>query len=280
LRDLLTSPLQQSGLNFTVQAAPFKGPQKDASVALAIEIEGDRLTYAPPDAKGMSANKIELSFYGVNDVGKAMGGTHSVLDLTLRPDTKERVAKFGVRVNPRVALPPGRYHMRIGARETVGGLTGSVFYELEVPDFRKEKLMLGGLLIAAASGQETPSIQADTVIGKVLPGAATSRRVFPRRDLLAIYTEVYDNLGPQQARNVDVAVRLIDENGKELFVTRDQLTNGGPKEKAWDIYGYTTQFALKDVPPGRYALRVEAQVRGNVGDAKPVSRETLITVVP
>ena len=52
LRDILTSPLQQSGLNFTVQAAPFKNTQKEASVALAIEIDGDRLQYSAPDAKG------------------------------------------------------------------------------------------------------------------------------------------------------------------------------------------------------------------------------------
>ena len=84
-----------------------------------------------------------------------------VLDLTLRPETRERVKTFGVRVNPRISLPPGRYHLRIGAREAVGGLTGLVFYDLEVPDFRKEKLMLGGILLASASGQDTPSIQPD-----------------------------------------------------------------------------------------------------------------------
>ena len=110
----------QSGLNFTVHAAPFKNTQKEASVALAIEIDGDRLQYSPPDAQGMAANKIELSFYGVNEHGKAMAGTRSVLDLTLRPETRERVKTFGVRVNPRVSLPPGRYHLRIGAREAVG----------------------------------------------------------------------------------------------------------------------------------------------------------------
>ena len=67
----------------------------------------------------------------------------------------------------------------------------------------------------------------------------------------------------------------------ERHTTRSgRQVSGTAKDKAWDIYGYTTQFALKDIPPGRYALRVEAQVRGNVGDAKPVSRETLITVVP
>jgi hypothetical protein len=281
LREILTSPLQQSGLNFTVQAAAFKNTQKDASVALSIEIDGDRLPYSAPDEKGVVANKIELSLYGVSDLGKAMAGTRLALDLTLRPETRERVKRFGVRVNPRISLAPGRYHLRIGAREDVGGLTGSVFYDLEVPDFRKEKLMVGGLLIAAASGQETPSIQPDTVVGKVLPGAATSRREFPRHDLLALYTEIYDNNGSQQARRVEVAVRLIAENGTDVFTTRDELKNGGsPQEKPWDVYGYSTQIALKDIPPGRYALRVEAQVLGNVGDAKPFARETLITVVP
>ena len=77
LRDILTSPLQQSGLNFTVQAAPFKNTQKEASVALAIEIDGDRCTYSAPDAKGIVANKIELSFYGLNELGKAMAGTRT-----------------------------------------------------------------------------------------------------------------------------------------------------------------------------------------------------------
>ena len=109
----------QSGLNFAVHAAPFKNTQKEASIALAIEIDGDRLQYSAPNAKGIAANKIELSFYGVNEHGKAMAGTHTVLDLTLRPETRERVKSFGLRVNPRISLPPGRYHVRIGARDAV-----------------------------------------------------------------------------------------------------------------------------------------------------------------
>lgn len=281
LRELLTSPLQQSGLNFTVQAAAFKNTQKEASVALAIEIDGNRLPYSPPNANGVAANKVELSFYGVNENGKAMAGTHSVLDLTLRPETRERVKTFGLRVNPRITLPPGRYHLRIGAREAVGGLAGSVFYDLDVPDFRKDKLMLGGLLVASNLGQQTPSIQPDKVLEKVMPAAATSRRVFSQRDLLAIYTEIYDNINSPVARHIDIAVRLIGEDGKDAFAVRDVVENGGvaPK-KAWDMYGYSRELALKNIAPGRYALRVEAQVRGNLEDAKPAARETLITVVP
>ena len=281
LREILTSPLMQSGLNFTVHAAPFKNTQKEASVALAIEIDGDRLQYSAPDAKGMAANKIELSFYGISEHGKAMAGTRSVLDLTLRPETRERVKSYGVRVNPRISLPPGRYHLRIGARDEVAGMTGTVFYDLEVPDFRKEKLMMGGVVLASASGQQTPSIQPDPVLSKMMPAPATSRREFSQRDTLALYTEIYDNIESQQARRLDIAVRMLSESGAEVFAVRDEVENGGvaPK-KPWDIYGYSKEIELKNVPPGRYVLRVEAQVRGNVGGAKPAARESLITVVP
>jgi hypothetical protein len=76
-------------------------------------------------------------------------------------------------------------------------------------------------------------------------------------------------------------VRVIGEDGKEAFAIRDVLENGGaPPKKAWDLYAYSKELALKNIAPGRYALRVEAQVRGNIEDAKPAVRETLITVVP
>jgi hypothetical protein len=129
-------------------------------------------------------------------------------------------------------------------------------------------------------GQETPSIQPDPVLEKVLPAPATSRREFSQRDLIALYTEIYDNLGTQMARHIDVAVRMMSEDGKEALAIRDTLENGGvaPK-KPWDLYGYSREVPLKNIAPGRYALRVEAQIRGNK-DVKPVARETLITVVP
>jgi VWFA-related protein len=280
LRDTLNNPLQQSGLNFTVQAAPFRNTQKEASVALAIELDGNRLPYAPPNEKGLSANKIELSFFGLNDQGKALAGTRVELDLTLRPETRERVTRYGVRVNPRLNLPPGRYQLRIGAREAVGGALGSVFYDLDVPDFRKEKLMIGGLLLTTPSTQMTPNVQPDPLVEKILPAAATSKREFPQSDLVALYAEIYDNISARQPRTFDVAVRLLSETGTEVFASRDEIANSfKPGEKPWEIYGYSKQFPLKDVPPGRYLLRVEAQPRGNIEDVKPAFRETVITVV-
>ena len=67
LREVLGSPMQQSGLSFAVHAAPFKHTQKEASVALAIDLDGDRLQFAPPNEKGLLANQIELSFFSLSD---------------------------------------------------------------------------------------------------------------------------------------------------------------------------------------------------------------------
>jgi VWFA-related protein len=278
LLGVMTSPMQQSGLTFTVQAAPFRNTAAEASIALAIEIDGGRLPFGPPNEKGQVTNKIELSFFGLNEQGKAVSAGWSDLDLTLRPETRDRVNAHGVRVNPRINLAPGRYQVRVGARETLGGMAGSVFYDLEVPDFRKEPLMVGGLLLTTPSVQQTPSIQPDQLVSKLLPAPATSRREFPRADLLALYTEIYDNDNARQARRIDVTIRLVSEEGTEVLGSRDELTNGGGTEKPWEIYGYAKQIPLKGLAPGRYVLRVEAAVRGQ--DRAPAIRESLITVLP
>src|SRR5688500_17097520 len=274
----LTSPIPQSGLTFSVHAAPFKHTADEASIALAIEIDGSRLSYAPPDAKGLVANKIELSFFGLNERGKAVSAAWSELDLNLRPETRDRVTAHGVRANPRISLPPGRYQIRIGARETVGGQTGSVFYDLDVPDFRKEKLMLSGLLMTTPSVQQTPSIQPDPVVSKLLPAPATRRREFPPLAVLALFTLLHDNDTSRQPRSIDVSVRVVSEQGTETLVSRDELVNGASGEKPWNIFGFGKRIPLKGLAPGRYVVRVEAAVRGQ--DAAAATRESPITIRP
>ena len=117
-------------------------------------------------------NTIELSFFGINQDGKAQRSTRTQFNLTLRPESFERVKEGGLRVNPRLTLEPGRYQIRVGARETVGSRVGTVFYDLLVPDFRKEPLMLSGVLITAASAQAAMTAMPDPAAPKLLPGPA------------------------------------------------------------------------------------------------------------
>jgi VWFA-related protein len=281
LLEALNSPMQQPGLALAVQAAAFKQSATEASVALAIELGGEPLQFAPQKNSSLLSNALEISFFPVNQQGKPQRGSRLALNLALLPETYQRVKALGVRANPRLSLAPGRYQLRIGARDPIGGQVGSVFYDLTVPDFTRDPLMISGLLLSSVSAQQVVTPLRDQMADKLLPAPATSRREFAQTDTLALLAEIYDNIPSRQLRQVDMAVRLITEGGLEVFASRDSLVNGGTEStRNWNGFDYTRQIPLKDVAPGRYLLRVEAQVRGNVGDAKPVAAETVITVTP
>jgi hypothetical protein len=149
---------------------------------------------------------------------------------------------------------------------------GSVFYDLEVPDFRKESLTISGLLLTAPSVSDAMAALPDPAAPTLLPGPATSRRSFLRSDTLTVFAEVYDNLSPNEPRQIDTAVTLFSEQGQNVFSARDVVTN-----KSRTAFTVIREVPLSTIAPGRYLLRVDAQVRGNK-DVAPATRETLITV--
>lgn len=278
LRQVLNSPVQQAGLTLSVQAAAFKNTPAEASVALAIELDGERLQFAPPNAKSLLTDNIELSFFGLSEAGKAQRGYRSELNLAVLPNTYERIKTHGVRAAQRIALAPGRYQLRVAARDSAGGQAGSVFYDLRVPDFKKDPLMVSGLLLTSLSAQQTVTAQHDAEAEKVLPAPATTRRTFAQNDVLGVLAEIYDNNPSRQARQIEMAARLIADSGREVFIARDAVPNGGSDAaRNWETFSFKREIPLKDVAPGRYLLRIEARDRARTNDTPPAA-ETVITV--
>ena len=231
-------PLQQSGLTFTVQAAPFKLSQKEASVALAIEFDAGSLPFTAPDSSGVVTNTIELTFFGINQDGKAQRSTRTQFNLTLRPESFARVKAGGLRLNPRLTLEPGRYQIRVGARESVGSRVGTVFYDLLVPDFRKAPLMLSGVLITAGSAQSGMTALPDAAGPNLLPGPAVSRRTFARNDTVTVFAEIYDNSSSRQPRQIETAMTSLPRADRRSSSARDSLGNPSvPAEPAATVVG-------------------------------------------
>ena len=279
LRAALNSPVQHPGLTLSVQAVPFKGAAKEASVALTVELDGAPLELAQQPS-GLFADTLEVSFFALNEDARAQRGTRAALNLAVRPDTYQRVKTFGVRLSSRTAMPAGRYQLRVGARNPVSGKTGTVFYDVVVPDFNKEPVMMSGVLVAAVPGPSSPDVltpQRDPASEKLLGAPPTSRRTFSRGETLSWMTEIYDNSLPKQPKQLDVSVRLIDDAGRDAFASRDLLANGENGAPKWQTFGYTGRIPLTDIPPGRYLLRVEAQDR-SVASRQPVAAQTVITV--
>jgi hypothetical protein len=265
VRQALDSPLPLPALTLRAYAAPFKGAAPNASVAVGIEAEGADLAFTQKDGKFV--DDVELSAIAIDAGGKVRDGLRDVLNLGLKADTRARVATTGLRLQSRLKLPPGRYQLRMAAREVNGGRVGSVTYDLEVPDFTKERLAMSGIVIASGQGQLVLTAKADEELKAVLPVPATASRTFRAGDALATFVEVYDN-EPQPPHKVDITTSVLTDEGRVVFNTSEERSSTELQGKAGG-YGVTSQIPLTGFAPGLYVLKVEATSRAG----KPVTIE-------
>jgi VWFA-related protein len=267
LRDVVNSPLPLSGLTMSATAAAFRGTAPNASVSIVIETRGRDLTLK--NDGGKYVGNLELSVSAFDRDGKYKVGERPTVTFGLRPETFTRVTESGVRVLTRLELPPGRYQLRVGGLSGETGLRGSVFYELEIPDFSKDPIMMSGLLLTSPFSSRVVTAKPDPLLEGLLPGAPTTIREFPVDDELALFTEVYDNqLTPRHM--VDISTSVLTDEGRVVFTTSDTRSSEELEGKRGG-YGYTARVPLKDLAPGLYVLKVEARTR--LGNVEPVTRQ-------
>jgi len=277
---VMSSPMQQGGVTMTAQASAFRGASVGStSVALALEVDINQMHFTPTlstDKQTTTYNDdVEVSYISVNQEGKQFA-TRNELTLRLRPESYDVMRQRGMRSNSRLALVPGRYQVRIGVRDS-GGAVGTIFYDLDVPDFSKPALSMSGLLLSVSSAPATPTVLQDkTVSADQLPWPATTQRVFTRTDTLAMYSEIYDAISNSVPHRLDVTTSLYANDGRQVFVAHDSFEAGG--RSAATTYTHAKQIPLSDIGPGLYLLRVEAAPTAQLKGAAPVKQEAFITI--
>jgi VWFA-related protein len=271
LRDALESPIAVSGLTISAFAAPFKGAGANDAIAMAIEVDGSGLTFTQ-NPQGQFADELEITLFASDTNGKIKDGAHDVIGLALKPQTHEAVRRGAFRVIRRIQVPPGKYQLRVGARESGGGKVGTVIYDLDAPDFSKGALSMSGIALASASGSRIPTASPDPKVNEfkdVLPAPPSASREFPREDTLAVFAEVYDNVGKTPHR-VEITAAVLSDEGKVVHTTSD-VRKSEELQGATGGYGYTTKIPLSALAPGRYVLRLAAT--SMLGKPEPVTRE-------
>ena len=131
---------------------------------------------------------------------------------------------------------------------------------------------MSGIAIASASGSRMPTASPDPTVNEfkdVLPAPPSASREFPRSDTLAVFAEVYDNVGKTPHR-VEITAAVLADDGKVVLTTSDERKSE-ELQGASGGYGYTTKIPLSNLAPGRYVLRLSA--KSLLGNSEPVTRE-------
>jgi VWFA-related protein len=270
--EALRSTIAVNGLPVRVFAAPFKGSSRDATIVAAVEVDASQLGLVEKD--GTHVGALEVSYFSVDMKNKFYPGQTQTARLTLRPDTFDLVMKTGIRMVIETTLPPGRYQMRIAAGNQQTK-SGSVVYDIDVPDFTKDQLAMSGVAMGSAATARIMTMNQKTPFASSLPGNITSTREFAAGDTLGIFAEVYETLKNATSHTVTLTAQLRAEGGTVVRAVSDersstelQGTRGG--------YGFSAQLPLTDIVSGLYVIHVEA--RANAGDRPTVSRDIQIRV--
>jgi len=264
------SPVATTGLPLHVFAAPYKSGQGEASVAMAFEVDGRALTLT--EQNGSMVGGIEVSYLAVDAQNKIVPGEYQIGNLSLKPDGYDRLRTGGLRVLSEMHLPRGRFQIRVAVGDRAGK-SGSVVYDLEVPDFTRGPLTMSGVALTSKALSSMTTMRPKEPLKDALPGPITASREFARGDTVTLFVEVYDNAS-KAAHNVDLSAELRSEDGRAFGRVNDQRASSELSGKSGG-YRFTAALPLT-VEPGRYMIHVEA--RSTAGERPVVSRDVPVRV--
>ncbi|HEY8550363.1 MAG TPA: VWA domain-containing protein [Vicinamibacterales bacterium] len=266
--ELVMAPLPATGLRLDVQAIALRRDRRKADVVVTLQVDGRTLADAP--ASG-ATNTLEVALLALDAAGRVQAATGTALTVPLDGEAGAVLRDAGYRAISRLQVPPGRYQIRVAARERNGGRRGSVFADVEVPDF-STRLGLSGVLLASAQSERVPTA-IDPATNERLPILPVVTRTFSPQDELSIVVELY---APMRNPDVDLVTTIVDASGRERYravneVMRDDFR---PLRGA---YVHAMSIPLAELA-GPVMLQVAAR-QAHGGDAG-VSRRIAFTVTP
>jgi VWFA-related protein len=254
---LIGNPTQAAGLGMRASASVVKGLMVKSTVHLTVEFSGRDV--ALKDEGGVSTNDLDVEYLAMDADGKAAASWREIVHLRLLPATRAGFLEQGLRYVTEFQVPPGRYQLRVAARERLAGRAGSVFYDLDVPDFVKPALAMSDLLLTSVQAALVKTGKSASTIGALLPGPSTTQRVFTAGDTLTAAASIYDN-DADHAHTLDLKATVHADAGAEVFLREDQRASK-------DVVGarggapYAVTVPLKGLAPGRYVLTLEVKSR-------------------
>ncbi|MET0648207.1 MAG: VWA domain-containing protein [Pyrinomonadaceae bacterium] len=161
IRAALVSPFPAGGVSLRLTSLFGRAVKEGAFVRSLIHIDGHDLTFKrQPDGGYKSViDVVALTFGAKGLVVNEANVTHT---LTLTERAYKQVMRDGLLYNMVVPTKkPGGYQFRVAVRDTESERTGSASQYVEVPDVKKGRLTLSGMVLKSADA--APGIAAKAV---------------------------------------------------------------------------------------------------------------------
>ncbi|HEV8429860.1 MAG TPA: VWA domain-containing protein [Pyrinomonadaceae bacterium] len=253
------SPLAKRDIEVSPNIAIKLVPETNkATVEVHILIDPKKLNFAQEN--GQYSTSLDVVGFVLDELGKQRGGFSETLDLKLSKENYDR-AQSGLIYTAPIDLPPGNFQLRSVVRERSSGSLGTFSKYLEIPDQKKDALILSSLFLFAVEGSQPAPLTA-------------IRRVSRNQDVRYAVLIYNPKLKDGQAK---LTSQLLISQGEKVLLRE-------PEEPVQAVantqYAKIGQFGVSKMQPGRYVLTVT--ITDTLADKKrqTISRSLDFTVVP
>jgi VWFA-related protein len=257
----LAGLVPDSTLPLRISAAAFAASSRRAVIALTLGMK-------QPAAGQRRPETVDLHVRAFTADGDPRGAETQAVPLTL-PADRSGAADTRYDVLARIEVDrPGKYEVRVSAHSTLSDTRGSVYIDVDVPDFRNAPVSLSGLLVARIppGGLVAPA----GAFADFNPSAPTSERTFGASEIVVASGRVYQG-GRSAVTPVELTLSLRNAAGES--VASQSRTIAASAFDANRSAPLEFRLPLGDLKAGHYLCRVDA-TRG--GDS--ASRDVIVTV--
>jgi VWFA-related protein len=252
----LSSPFSTANVRVRLTTLFSHAEKEGASINALLFFDANDLTFNQ-DAEGFRTTTVDIAAVTFDADGQQIDGASKTWRFRLPPKAHEEVLRTGVVYSLRVPVKkPGAYQMRVAVRDTSSQLLGSATQFIEVPDVKKGRLTLSGIVIGADTSRTTPD-------GDVAEGAlaGTDANATPAVRIFKEGMTIVYGYGILNAR--------VDRNKKTQLQTQTRLFRDGQEIYAGPLSPVNTEgqtnpqrlmsggrMSLNNLAPGDYALQV------------------------
>lgn len=257
----------KADLALQVTAAPFSVPgRREAGVAVVLGV-----SQPTPLRATRAVQQVDLQLAAYSPDGQRRASRRQTVPVTLnRPGLGTTV---GFELLTRLDLAPGRYQLRLAAQSSLHGIrisrlapevalidpgedtspkSGSVYYDLDVPDFLNAPLTLSGLVLSVSPPVASGPPRA---LASLLPVIPTTMREFYRDDVVGGFVRVSQG-AKQPLESVTLALQIVDGHGATVQETSETLA--GERFAGARAADYQFDVPISGLTPGPHLLTVQA----------------------
>jgi VWFA-related protein len=224
-----------------------KAAYGDTTVAIVLGVD-------EPAPKERVVEHVDLLTRAFTVEGDPRASQNQTADVTIRAATPGAgalpLARYEVLTE--ITLKPGRYELRLAVDNAAQAKTGSVFVNVDVPDFDHLPLSLSGVVLDSASAPYSAPKDALVAVTPIVP---TTDREFETSGQVKTFLRVYQG-GKSPVAPVTLTTSILDEHDAKVFSSESTLeADRFAASRSADV---TFPLPLDKLKPGVHLLLFEA----------------------